>query len=59
MNNDKFRAILRIAVSDPTALCQLNLKFGCDPDDAARLLQNAAQLGVDVSGISFVVSGVD
>lgn len=48
--------ILRIAVSDPTATCQLNLKFGADPLKAApQLLVSAKELGVNVVGISFHV----
>lgn len=53
--------ILRIAVSDPTAQCPLNVKFGCDPvSEAPRLLHKAKELGVAVIGISFHVgSGKD
>jgi ornithine decarboxylase len=48
--------VLRIAVSDPTAVCQLNLKFGCDPVTVApKLLKKAADMGVKVVGISFHV----
>lgn len=48
--------ILRIAVSDPTATCPLNLKFGADPVKVApQLLAEAKQLHVNVIGISFHV----
>ncbi|KAJ1350100.1 Mitochondrial 2-oxoadipate and 2-oxoglutarate transporter, variant 2 [Parelaphostrongylus tenuis] len=48
--------ILRIAVSDPTATCNLNLKFGADPVKVApQLLVEAKQLHVNVIGISFHV----
>jgi ornithine decarboxylase len=48
--------ILRIAVSDPTAQCQLGIKFGCDPEiDGPKLLQKAAELCVPVIGVSFHV----
>ncbi|CAI5451932.1 unnamed protein product [Caenorhabditis angaria] len=48
--------ILRIAVSDPTATCPLNLKFGCDPVLVApQLLKKAYDEGVNVVGISFHV----
>ncbi|VDN32621.1 unnamed protein product, partial [Cylicostephanus goldi] len=48
--------ILRIAVSDPTATCPLNLKFGANPvKEAPQLLVQAKQLGVEVVGISFHV----
>lgn len=48
--------ILRIAVSDPTATCPLNLKFGADPVlHAPHLLKIAYEEGVKVVGISFHV----
>ncbi|KHJ47310.1 putative ornithine decarboxylase [Trichuris suis] len=48
--------VLRIAVSDSTALCQLNLKFGCDPvEEAPLLLKLAALMELRVFGISFHV----
>uniref|UniRef100_A0A0N4Z4Q2 ornithine decarboxylase n=1 Tax=Parastrongyloides trichosuri TaxID=131310 RepID=A0A0N4Z4Q2_PARTI len=48
--------IIRIAVSDPTAQCPLNLKFGCDPINEARhLIEKAFTLGVKVIGVSFHV----
>ena len=50
------RLVLRIAVSDPTATCPLNLKFGAEPTKAApELLKAAADLGVNVCGVSFHV----
>jgi ornithine decarboxylase len=48
--------IIRIAVSDPTATCPLNIKFGCDPvEKAVELLAKAAQMNVQVIGVSFHV----
>ncbi|KJH51515.1 Pyridoxal-dependent decarboxylase, pyridoxal binding domain protein [Dictyocaulus viviparus] len=48
--------ILRIAVSDKTATCPLNLKFGADPVTLApQLLIEAKQLHLNVIGISFHV----
>uniref|UniRef100_A0A5S6QFE0 ornithine decarboxylase n=1 Tax=Trichuris muris TaxID=70415 RepID=A0A5S6QFE0_TRIMR len=48
--------LLRIGVSDPTALCPLNLKFGCDPiKEAPVLLKLAALMELEVVGISFHV----
>jgi hypothetical protein len=45
--------IVRIAVSDPTAACPLNIKFGCEPvNKAVELLAKAAQLHVQVIGVS-------
>uniref|UniRef100_A0A915L2P4 ornithine decarboxylase n=1 Tax=Romanomermis culicivorax TaxID=13658 RepID=A0A915L2P4_ROMCU len=44
--------ILRIAVSDPTAVCPLNLKFGCEPVEAApALLKLASVIGANVVGV--------
>ena len=44
--------ILRIAVSDPTAMCPLNLKFGAEPVHAApKLLVIAKELGINVCGV--------
>lgn len=48
--------VIRIAVSDPTAQCPLNLKFGCDPvKEAPHLIEKAYALGVKVIGVSFHV----
>uniref|UniRef100_A0A0K0EJD3 ornithine decarboxylase n=1 Tax=Strongyloides stercoralis TaxID=6248 RepID=A0A0K0EJD3_STRER len=48
--------VIRIAVSDPTAQCPLNLKFGCDPiKEAPYLIDKASSLGVKVIGVSFHV----
>lgn len=45
--------VLRIAIGDPTATCQLNVKFGCDPvTEGPALLAAAVKLGVAVVGIS-------
>lgn len=48
--------VIRIAVSDPTAQCPLNLKFGCDPvKEAPHLIEKAYALGIKVIGVSFHV----
>lgn len=48
--------VIRIAVSDPTAQCPLNLKFGCDPvKEAPYLIEKAYSLGVKIIGVSFHV----
>ncbi|TKR60701.1 hypothetical protein L596_027906 [Steinernema carpocapsae] len=50
------KMILRIAVSDQTAQCPLNVKFGSEPvNDAPRLLVKAKNVGIKVIGISFHV----
>lgn len=48
--------VLRLAVSDPSAVCQLSNKFGCDPGaKAEELLRAAASQGLEVAGLSFHV----
>ena len=49
--------ILRIRLmSDTSAQCPLNIKFGCDPEVVAPgLLTAAAEMGINVVGISFHV----
>lgn len=50
------RIILRIGVSDDTATCPLNVKFGAEPvSTAPALLLKAKQLGVNICGVSFHV----
>ncbi len=47
--------LLRVSFRSPGAVCDLSRKFGCDPEDALALARLAAQLGVDVRGLSFHV----
>ncbi|KAI6222904.1 hypothetical protein M3Y99_01482200 [Aphelenchoides fujianensis] len=48
--------VLRISASDPSAQCQLSVKFGCEPTvEAPRLLRRARELNIAVIGISFHV----
>jgi ornithine decarboxylase len=47
--------LLRIAVSNPFCMVNLNYKFGADPQSAEELLDKATALGLRVSGISFHV----
>lgn len=55
-NHKAPETILRIGVSDPSALCQLGGKYGAEPLSAApRLLESAAELGIRVVGVSFHV----
>jgi ornithine decarboxylase len=49
------RMILRILADDPTAVCNLGVKFGCAPRDSHALLQAAKSLDVNVVGVSFHV----
>ncbi|CAD6200027.1 unnamed protein product [Caenorhabditis auriculariae] len=53
---EKAELIIRIGVADLTANCQLSVKFGCDPElEAPDLLRRAAELGLNVAGVSFHV----
>ncbi len=45
----------RLAVGSETAVFPLCRKFGTSPDQATRLLQQAASLGLDAYGLSFHV----
>jgi ornithine decarboxylase len=47
--------LLRVSFRSPGAVCDLSRKFGCDPEDALGLARLAAELGVDVRGLSFHV----
>ncbi len=47
--------LLRVSFRSPGAVCDLSRKFGCDPEDALELARLAAELGVDVRGLSFHV----
>lgn len=49
------RLVLRLRVDDSGSVCQLGLKFGCEPADAPRLLALAHALGLAVVGVSFHV----
>jgi diaminopimelate decarboxylase len=45
----------RIAPAFPPSVTPFGHKFGCTPDEAARLLNRAAQLGLRAEGLSFHV----
>ena len=47
--------LLRVSFRSPGAVCDLSRKFGCDPEDAPALAQVAAELGIDVRGLTFHV----
>ena len=47
--------LLRVSFRSPGAVCDLSRKFGCDPEDALALAKLAAELGIDVRGLSFHV----
>src|SRR5215471_19204550 len=47
---------VRTFVADnPDAVCDLSRKFGCDPEDLLALARVAAELGIQVRGLSFHV----
>ena len=47
--------LLRVSFRSPGAVCDLSRKFGCDPEDLLGLARLAAELGVEVRGLSFHV----
>ena len=49
------RLLLRIAVSNPFCVVNLNYKYGADPQRAEELINRAAALGLKVSGLAFHV----
>jgi ornithine decarboxylase len=49
------RLVLRIRADDPSALCQLGVKFGCTVDEGKKLLLRARDMELCVVGISFHV----
>ncbi|MEJ1965854.1 MAG: type III PLP-dependent enzyme [Gammaproteobacteria bacterium] len=52
---DKAELLLRVSFRSPGAVCDLSRKFGCDPENAVALARLAAELGVQVRGLSFHV----
>jgi ornithine decarboxylase len=49
------RLLVRVSFRSPDAVCDLSRKFGCDPDDAPALLEQARRIGMRVRGFSFHV----
>jgi ornithine decarboxylase len=49
------RLLLRVSFRAPGAVCDLSRKFGCDPEDVLPLARLAADLGIEVRGLSFHV----
>ncbi|HVO46780.1 MAG TPA: type III PLP-dependent enzyme [Steroidobacteraceae bacterium] len=52
---DRAGLLLRVSFRSPGAVCDLSRKFGCDPEDLLGLARQAAELGVEVRGLSFHV----
>ena len=51
----KAELLLRVSFRSPGAVCDLSRKFGCDPENAVALARLAAELGIEVRGLSFHV----
>ncbi|XP_059204910.1 ornithine decarboxylase-like [Centropristis striata] len=51
----KAKLVLRIAVDDSDSLLQLSAKFGAKLASVGKLLERAAELGLEVIGVSFHV----
>jgi ornithine decarboxylase len=52
---DSTELLLRVSFRSPGAVCDLSRKFGCDPEDLLGLARLAAEVGVEVRGLSFHV----
>ena len=52
---DKAELLLRVSFRSPGAVCDLSRKFGCDPENCVALARLAAELGIEVRGLSFHV----
>ena len=54
-HTDKAELLLRVSFRSPGAVCDLSRKFGCDPEGLLELARLAAELGIEVRGLSFHV----
>jgi ornithine decarboxylase len=52
---EQVQLLLRVSFRATGAVCDLSRKFGCDPEDVLPLARLAADLGIDVRGLSFHV----
>ncbi|HEY4211454.1 MAG TPA: type III PLP-dependent enzyme [Steroidobacteraceae bacterium] len=52
---DDAELLLRVSFRSPGAVCDLSRKFGCDPESLLDLARLAAEVGVEVRGLSFHV----
>jgi ornithine decarboxylase len=52
---EQVELLLRVSFRAPGAVCDLSRKFGCDPEGVLPLARQAADLGIDVRGLSFHV----
>lgn len=49
------RILVRVAVDEAGSITPFSGKFGCSPEEAARLLDLAGELGLDAAGLCFHV----
>ena len=54
-HTDKAELLLRVSFRSPGAVCDLSRKFGCDPEGLLELARAAAEVGIEVRGLSFHV----
>ena len=54
-HTDKAELLLRVSFRSPGAVCDLSRKFGCDPEGLLELAHVAAEVGIEVRGLSFHV----
>jgi len=54
-HTDSAELLLRVSFRSPGAVCDLSRKFGCDPEDLLALARVAAEIGVEVRGLSYHV----
>jgi ornithine decarboxylase len=47
--------LIRVSFSSPEARCDLSRKFGCAPESVSGLLRLAAELHIEIDGLSFHV----
>jgi len=47
--------LIRVSFRSPNAVCDLSKKFGCSPDAVSDLLKLAAELRIQIQGLSFHV----
>jgi ornithine decarboxylase len=52
---ERAELLLRVSFRSPGAKCDLSRKFGCDPEALLALARLAADLGINVRGLSFHV----
>jgi ornithine decarboxylase len=51
--SERAQLLLRVSFRNPGAMVDLSRKFGCDPEDLLPLARLAAELGIEVRGLSF------